>query len=282
MATLILGARGQLGRDLCATFARLGDVVGIDLPELDVADRHAVDRQIALCHPAWVINAAAYTDVEKAESDRDAAFRTNETGARVVAEAAAAAGIPVVYYSTDFVFGGDASNARPYECDDPIAPKGVYAASKAAGETATRLANPQHFIVRTAWLYGPGGNNFVEKILRAAHSRPQLKVVDDEVGSPTHTLDLAEATLALCRTEAYGTYHAVNEGSCNRYDFAREILRLAGLTTPIGPCRANEFPSQAPRPAYSVLSNAKLEATTAHRMRPWREALAHYMERRNA
>jgi len=163
-----------------------------------------------------------------------------------------------------------------------VMPRGVYAESKAAGEETTRMANPNHFILRTAWLYGPGGNNFVEKILRAAATQAEVKGVQDEVGSPTHTFDLAEATRALCKTTAYGTYHAVNAGRCSRYEFIREIFRLAGVRTPVTPCSMAEFPMKAPRPAFSALSTQKLTAACGYVMRPWQEALSHYMQRRKS
>jgi len=228
--------------------------------------------------PALMVNAAAYTDVDGAEANLERAFLSNEAGARNLAELAAQHRVPVVYFSTDYVFDG--RKGSPYVPDDPIAPIAVYGKSKAAGEAATRRANPQHFIIRTAWLYGPGGNNFVEKILRAAATRPSLRVVEDEVGSPTHTVDLAEATRALSRTQAYGTYHAVNTGQCSRFDFACEILRLAAASVPVAPCAAGAFPSKAARPAFSVLDTASLTQNTGYRMRPWQEALEHYMERR--
>jgi len=278
MNVAILGAKGQLGRDLVARFNERGNVRAYDLPELDIAARDEVRAALEAARADLVINAAAYTDVEAAEDDVEAAFRVNETGARYAAEAAADRGIPVVYYSTDYIFGG--GRTTPYETDAAVAPQGVYAKSKAAGEQATREANPRHFIVRTAWLYGPGGNNFVEKILRLAAAHPTLKGVEDEGGSPTHTYDLAEATYALCATTAYGVYHAVNAGACSRLEWARAILRLAGMDTAVEPCRAADFPAKAPRPAYSVLSTTKLKDVTGYTMRPWYEALAHYMTRR--
>ncbi|MBI4556690.1 MAG: dTDP-4-dehydrorhamnose reductase [Candidatus Hydrogenedentes bacterium] len=275
---LILGAKGQLGRDLMAEFGGDGVVTGLDLPELDIAEPSQVSAACAESRPELVINAAAYTDVEGAEDHAEDAFRVNEVGAGIVAQAAAELGIPVVYYSTDFVFRGDAT--RPYEPEDTVSPRGLYAKSKAMGEIATAERNAQHYIIRTAWLYGPGGRNFVEKILRTAATRPSFRVVTDEIGSPTHTFDLAEATWTLAGTGAYGTYHAVNAGACSRFEMAQKILAIAGITTPVEPCLAEEFPSKAPRPHYSVLSNAKLEKATGQRMRPWEQALEHYMERR--
>ena len=278
MHTLIFGAKGQLGKDLRAIFSNTGTITGVDLPEVDVADADAVEALTQSESPNLVINAAAFTDVEAAEDHEREAFRANEDGARIVARAAAAQRIPIVYYSTDYVFGGVKST--PYEVDDKTAPIGVYARSKLAGEVATREENPKHFILRTAWLYGPGGNNFVEKILAAAKSRPSLKVVEDEVGAPTHTLDLAKASAALAKTEAYGVYHAVNGGACSRYAFALAILEEAGVATPIEPCGSDAFPTKAERPLYSVLSTQALEAATDFVMPQWRDALHEYIARR--
>ncbi|MFO7975241.1 MAG: dTDP-4-dehydrorhamnose reductase [Candidatus Hydrogenedentota bacterium] len=278
MKVLIFGAKGQLGTELCRMFENDNELVAVDLPELDIADAQGVEAIVLRNRPDLVINAAAYTDVERAEDDRARAFAVNETGARHVAAAAARAGLPVVYYSTDYVFFGAQDNML--EPEDPVMPRGAYAESKAAGEEATRAANTKHFILRTAWLYGPGGNNFVEKMLRAGETQAEVKGVRDEVGSPTHTFDLAEATQALCRTAAYGTYHAVNRGQCSRYEFICEIFRLAGVTTPVTPCSMAEVPRKAPRPAFSALSTRKLTDACGYVMRPWREALAHYMKRR--
>lgn len=279
MRTLIFGAKGQLGRDLMTVFASAGEAEGHDLPEVDIADEMQIQPVVERFGPDLIINAAAYTNVDGAEDDLPQAFLANETGARNVADLAAYHRVPVVYYSTDFVFDGQSD--RPYREDDPTAPLGVYGASKAAGEAATRNANPQHLILRTAWLYGPGGNNFVEKILRAARERPELQVVADEVGSPTHTIDLAEATLALIRKRKYGVYHAVNSGECSRYDFARAILSAAEIDTPVKPCGASAFPTKAERPPYSVLDTAKLSEAIGYTMRPWRKALLDYIDRRN-
>ena len=275
---LILGAKGQLGRDLTAEFSPDSQVIGVDMDVIDIADADAVASALDQCSPRLVINAAAYTNVEGAEDDREGAFRVNETGARNVARACAERDIPVVHYSTDFVFGG--TSDRPYEPDDPVAPKGVYAESKAAGDAAVAAECTKYFVLRTAWLYGIGGNNFVEKILAAAETRPSLTVVTDEVGSPTFTADLAEATAALVKSDAYGTYHCVNAGSCSRFEFAQAILKEAGMNTAVEPCLAEAFPSKAPRPKYSVLSNAKLEAACGFVMPTWEDALARYMRRR--
>ena len=278
MRTLIFGANGQLGRDCVVHFRNAGEIHAIGHREGDITSPETIEKVMGEFRPDIVVNAAAYTNVDGAEDDESTAFVVNETGARNVAEAAAKHGAAVLHFSTDYVFDG--TKRTPYEPDDPVAPVGVYARSKLAGEIAVRVANPRHFILRTAWLYGPGGNNFVEKILRAAASRPALRVVDDEVGSPTQTYDLAEAAVALVRTDAYGTYHGANRGSCSRFEFARTIIDAAGLETPVEPCASSEFPTKAERPLYSVLSAAKLEAATGYVFRAWQNALTHYFTRR--
>lgn len=277
-SVVIFGGRGQLGRDLTALLAPRAEVAVADMPECDITLPGVAGGFIRKHSPALVINAAAYTDVEKAEDEPDAARRANEEGARRVAEAAAEAGVPVVYYSTDFVFDG--ASEAPYAEDAPTAPLSVYGRTKLLGEEATRAANPRHYILRTAWLYGPGGNNFVEKIIRAAQQRPELRVVLDEEGSPTHTWDLAQATLALADSGKHGLYHVVNTGCCSRFEFARTILEMAGSATPVRPCAAAEMPMKAKRPPRAVLDTAKYTEATGLTPRPWRDALAHYFERR--
>lgn len=279
MRTLIFGCKGQLGKDFLTVFGERGNTVGCDLPEVDITNVRQVARAIAGANPEFVVNSAAYTDVEGAEDDEENAFLANEQGARVVAEAAEARKAPVVYISTDFVFDG--AKTTPYEPGDEANSLSVYGRSKRAGELAVQKAAQRYFIVRSAWLYGPGGQNFPEKIIAAAQKNPSIKVVDDEIGSPTHTWDLALAVRALSETKAYGVYHAVNTGSCARDEFARAILSATGIDTPIEPCSAAEFPSKAARPAYSVLSTSGLERATGHAMRDWQTALEHYAQRRN-
>ncbi len=281
MRVLILGARGQLGRELEARFGAAHGVVCCDLPEFDITNRGQVFETVAAARADLVINAAAYTDVERAESEPELALRCNAAGAGHAAAAAAAVGAAVVYYSTDFVFDGTSDAPYTEETAFPdLVPLSAYGRTKLLGESATRTENPNHFIIRTAWLYGPGGNNFVEKILAAAKTRPELRVVSDEIGCPTHTWDLAEATMALCETAVPGTYHFVNGGSCSRYDLARAALELAGLNTPVHPCLAAEFPTAARRPARAVLSTEKYSKVTGRTPRPWRDALVHYIQRR--
>ncbi|MCL4215519.1 MAG: dTDP-4-dehydrorhamnose reductase [Candidatus Hydrogenedentes bacterium] len=278
MRTLILGAGGQLGRDLVHVFEQDHEVAAYRHNEVDITEGGQVARLVVEARPEVVINAAGYNDVDGAEDNRDAAYLVNETGARNVALAAARQEIPVVHFSTDFVFDG--ARREAYEPGDAINPLNVYAKSKAAGEAAVRLSNHRHFIVRTAWLYGPGGNNFVERILSLCQDRDSVRVVDDQYGSPTHTFDLAEATERLCRTRRYGIFHIVNNDSCCRYTFAQAIVAEAGMKCHIEPCSSNEFKTRAKRPAYSVLSSGRYEKITGRIMRPWRTALGHYMKRR--
>ncbi len=281
MRVIILGAKGQLGRELEACFGAMHEVSGCDLPEFDITNRRQVFETLSAARPDLVINAAAYTDVERAEAEPDLALRCNAAGAGHAAAAAAMLGVPVVYYSTDFVFDGTSGTPYTEEAAFPdLVPLSTYGRTKLMGESATRSENPHYFIIRTAWLYGPGGNNFVEKILAAAKTRPELRVVSDEIGCPTHTWDLAEATMALCEKAAPGTYHFVNGGSCSRFEFARAALGLAGVATPVLPCPAAEFPTTARRPARAVLSTDKYTQATGRKPRPWQDALAHYMERR--
>jgi dTDP-4-dehydrorhamnose reductase len=277
MNVLIFGAKGQLGRDLQLVFGEEWNVSALDLPEMDITDEAAVNAAVTESVPNVIVNAAAYTDVEGAEDDEAAATRVNVDAAGIVAKAAYGVEVPVVYISTDFVFDGNQST--PYKPDDPVAPLSAYGRTKLDGEIATRNANPHHFILRTAWLYGPGGNNFVEKMLALAKGRAELKVVHDEVGSPTHTWDLAEAIRGFCETQNYGTHHVVNSGACARDEFARAIFDCAGLDITVHPCTSAEFPMKAERPAYSVLDTSTTEAALGYRMRSWQDALKYYMKR---
>ncbi len=279
MRVLIFGNAGQLGRDLMKVFSVDAQVTGYDLPGVSIADPAAVHECVVRDKPDLVINAGAYTNVEGAEDNAAEAFRINEGGARIVAETTRAAGLPIVHISTDFVYDG--TKRTPYAPTDKPNPLSIYGKSKLAGDEAVRAANPKHFILRTAWLYGPGGNNFVEKIIGAAKKNPSLKVVSDEIGSPTHTWDLAEACRSVAGTHAYGLYHAVNAGATSRDKFAKKILELAGINTLVNSCSSGEFPVKAARPAYSVLSTATLEAASGYRFRPWEDALNHYLSRRS-
>ena len=277
---LIAGAGGMLGHALqivCGQRERsFFAPVESEFDITSVADVSRVVRAFAELHPdGALINAAAFTNVERAEGDPETAFAVNRTGARLLAAAAARAGLPFVHVSTDFVFDGTKDGA--YAEDDEPNPLSVYGVSKLAGERVVLSANPTALIVRTAWVFGPYGSNFPTKILERASGSIAITVVNDEVGSPTYTLDLAAGILDLAAAGARGTYHLAGSGSCTRDEMAREILRLAGLErVKVVPVPAATFPSKAPRPANSVLDCSKAAALGAV-MPDWRDALARFV-----
>jgi len=224
--------------------------------------------------PEAVIHCAAYTNVDGAETDFEGAFKVNVIGSQNMAAGCLETGARLVYVSTDYVFDGEAS--EPYREFDPVNPQSVYGKTKWQGETMVRQILGRHYILRTAWLYGEG-NNFVRTMLRLADQQPSLKVVDDQIGSPTSTVDLARAIFKLLSTDAYGTYHATCQGQCSWYEFACEIFRQIGKVIEVQPVTTAEFPRPAKRPAHSVLDNYMLRMTVGDPMRTWQEALREYL-----
>ncbi len=276
---LVTGAAGMLGTELVPLFRREFDVTPADVEEFDLRDAAATAAFVAAAAPDIIINCAAYTDVDGAESDPEAAFDVNAAGAGNIATAAVKVGARVVQVSTDYVFDG--TGERPYAETDEPRPLGVYGRSKLAGEKKVAEVSQDALIVRTAWLYGHAGPNFIEKMLSLASSGRRLRVVDDQVGAPTNVRDLAGAILELIAVEATGVVNATNAGSCSWFEFARKILDLAGLEdVPIEPVTSERFPRPAPRPGYSVLSLARLVALTGKEPRSWQEAVAEYLAER--
>lgn len=273
---LVTGAGGQLGQEL-VRLPKQPDVrvVGLDRRKLDVIDRQACMQSIASVRPDAVIHAAAYTAVDRAEAEPDMARLINVEGTRYMAEAAESAGAKFVYISTDYVFDGH--GRRPYRVDDPTAPRSVYGRTKLAGERAALAACSRPFVVRTSWVYGAHGANFVKTMLKLGRAGQPLRVVEDQVGSPTYTYDLADTLMQLARTDRYGVYHAAGGGSCSWYHFARTIFELCGMDVQVSPCSTGEYPRPAPRPAYSVLDCESLPRTGIAPPRHWREALAAYL-----
>lgn len=272
MRVLVTGAKGQLGVELLDVLGQSHDVIGLDLPEWDITKSEAM-RVVADVHPAWVVHAAALTDVDGCERDPARAHFVNGEGTRRVAEGCHAVGAGMVYLSTDYVFDGQ--KGAPYVETDPAAPLSVYGRSKLAGEEATREIAPRWAIVRTAWLFGVSGKNFVKTIVEKATAGGPLRVVDDQVGSPTYARDLAEAIRELLVRGLTGMYHVTNSGSCSWYAFARAILQQAGLATAtVSPMTTAELGRPAPRPASSVLANQAWAAAGLPPLRPWPEALA--------
>jgi dTDP-4-dehydrorhamnose reductase len=260
----------MLGRDVM----RLADdAVGLARAELDVTDAGAVERAVRDARPDVVLNCAAYTNVDGAETEEDAATLVNGDGAGNVAAAAAAVGALVVYPSTDYVFDG--SKREPYVESDGVAPRTAYGRSKLAGERATAAANERHAIVRTSWLFGAGGKNFVDTMLGL---EGDLKVVADQVGCPTYTGHLAGALLEIAAARATGVLHVAGGGACSWYEFAAEIFAAASRDdVNLRPCTTEEYPRPAPRPAYSVLASDRPDAP---RLPDWREGLRDYLAER--
>jgi dTDP-4-dehydrorhamnose reductase len=281
---LVTGAAGMLGSELLLSAPRGSEAVGTDLapgvqaPGVDLADAGALGHLFREHGPfTGVIHCAAWTAVDLAEEREADALRVNAQATRELARACAGAAIPLVAVSTDFVFDGRAS--RPYREDDAPAPLSAYGRTKLAGERAALEEHPRGArIVRTQWLYGPRGKHFPGTIAALARSKPELKVVDDQRGSPTTTLELAPALWdVLARGEA-GIYHAACEGSCTWFELARATLELCEIGTPLRPCSTAEFPRPAHRPAYSVLDCARLARLRGRTLLPWREALARFLE----
>jgi dTDP-4-dehydrorhamnose reductase len=277
---LITGAAGQLGQALVQEAGRQGwEAAATDAHNLDITDPRAVWGELSRRRPEVVINAAAATRVDELESDWDGALRVNAMGPRNLAVACRRLGLKLIHLSTDYVFDG--AKAGPYVEWDATGPLSVYGRSKLLGEEWVRQQCPDHFIVRTAWLYGVPGPNFVTAILgRGRDLGPdgELKVVCDQQGTPTSTLALAPQLLALAGTEAFGTYHATCQGETTWYEFAGVILAAAGLEVRVSPCTTAEFPRPAPRPANSVLENRLLRVAGLDRMPAWQAAYQQFWE----
>lgn len=274
MHLLITGSRGQLGQALQTHFNAAHQVTLWSRPQYDIADP-ATASAVAALAPDVVINAAAWTNVDGAESSPDAAFAANALGPKYLAEGCARCGAALVQISSNEVFAGVPGHFyREYEEPGPVT---VYARSKAAGERAARQVLDRLYIVRVAWLYGPGGNNFPSKIVAAADKHGSLRVVADEFGNPTYTPDVATALEQLIATGRYGIYHLVNGGRASRYEWAVELLRLSGRGyIPLTPIPAGEWPRPAMPPAHAVLVN-QAGAALDICLRPWQEALAEYV-----
>jgi dTDP-4-dehydrorhamnose reductase len=271
MTIVVLGADSQLGSDFVRLLAPTVQVVPLTLADLDVTDRSGVKQALASARPDVVLNCAGYMVVDKAESEPETAYRVNVLGARNVAQEARRVGARVVYFSTDYVFDGAASD--PYVEDAPTGPLSVYGTTKLLGEQATREANPDHLICRLAWLYGPTGHNFVRTVLHLAREKDVLRIVDDQTGSPTFTEDIVHQVLTLITDGASGTYHCVNTGHATWYEYASSIVRACGVDIPVVPIRTVDYPAPARRPVFSVLADHNLDLEGLNVMRPWQEAL---------
>ncbi len=273
MRIVVTGANGQLGKEI-AKQASGHELILTDYDTLDITNCFAIAAFMKAIKPEAVIHCAAYTNVDGAESDYDGAFRVNVVGAQNVAAGCLEAGARLVYVSTDYVFDGQ--KQQSYREFDPVNPQSVYGITKWQGEEMVRQILGRHYILRTAWLYGEG-NNFVRTMLSLAEKNTTLRVVNDQIGTPTSTVDLAKTIFTLLAADAYGTYHATCQGQCSWYEFACEIFRQTGKQVEVLPVTTEEFPRPAKRPARSVLDNYMLRMTVGDPMRIWQQALEEYI-----
>jgi len=276
MRITIFGASGLLGNALMREW-REDEVTGLNSRDADIRSYEQVDAAIQKHRPEWVVLAAAYTDVDGCETNRDMAFDVNCHGAANVAKAAARTGAHLVFLSTDYVFNGESQ--RPYEVDEPLSPQSVYGKSKACAEIEIRKILPESWILRTSWVFGVGGKCFPNTILNLARTRDDLEVVSDQRGSPTYTVDLARVIVQLCRTDATGTVHVTNRGDCTWFDFASAMVASSRPAVRVHPTSSDKFVRPARRPKYSVLSPSSL-AAYGIAMPTWQDALARYLEER--
>ncbi len=266
----------MLGTELTEAFGSRHEVVALGRSDLDITDAASCRHRTAECRPDVIINAAALTDVDGCESNPDEAFRVNAEAAGHLAGAAAEVGAAAVYFSTDYVFDG--TGTRPYTEGDRPDPRTVYGRSKLGGEESVRARCMRHLIIRTSWVFGIHGKNFIRTILRAAAERSSLRVVCDQRGSPTGARDLAAHALQMVEAGCAGLYHVTNSGDCTWHDLASCAIRWAGLTgVEVVPVSTSEYPRPAPRPAYSVLANERLSRDGLPPMRPWQESARAYV-----
>lgn len=275
MKVLLLGHKGMLGNDLMAQFRHRHDVTGMDREEIDITRASECRRAVEETEPQLVINAAGYTNVDACETAKEECFAVNAEAVKNITQACRDKNITIIHYSTDYVFDGNANH--PYTEEDPCNPINTYGASKLAGEHHLKRLTDNFILIRTAWLYGAKGKNFVSAILDRARETGQLTVVDDQMGSPTCTRDLAAATELLVDKNARGIFHVTNRGSCTWYDFARKILKEARLDqVKLSPMKTSELQRAARRPSYSVLGMQKFVAVTGKTMQPWQLAFSDY------
>lgn len=278
MKVLVTGAKGQLGRDVVLLLEKEGhSVLACDRDRMDITNQAQCNEVISSYHPEVVVHCAAYTAVDAAETDIDGAYKVNAVGTRNVTVAAEKAGAKLVYISTDYVFDGNSLN--PYQEYDDTNPQSVYGESKRAGELLVQSLSSKWFVVRTSWVYGLYGNNFVKTMLKLGQEKPKLQVVNDQKGSPTYTVDLAGFILELMQTEMYGVYHASNSDTCTWYEFTQAIFEEARsvggifIQAQLEPCTTDQFPRPAPRPRNSVMDHLSIRTNGLADLRSWREGL---------
>ncbi|NOU66248.1 dTDP-4-dehydrorhamnose reductase [Paenibacillus sp. LMG 31461] len=275
MRIVVTGANGQLGKDVIKLLEAQHEVHGLGRADLDITDEGHCLEVIEQLQPEVIIHSAAYTAVDLAETNELETFRVNSDGTKNLAIAAESIGAKFVYISTDYVFDGKSSQA--YREDDPTNPQSVYGKSKRAGELYVQSLSSKYFIVRTSWVYGLYGKNFVKTMLELAKTRDSLKVVSDQFGSPTYTVDLALFLEQLIQTDCYGIYHASNAGVCSWYEFACTIFEEAGVKLKVESCTTEEFPRPAPRPRNSAMEHAAIRANGFEDLRHWGKGLKAFL-----
>ena len=277
MRILVTGVKGQLGHDVVNELEKRGHTaIGVDIEEMDITDETQVDHVITTAHVECVIHCAAYTAVDAAEDNVDLSHKVNGVGTEYIAKVCKKLDIKMIYISTDYVFNGEGT--RPWEPDDVREPLNVYGQTKYEGELAVEKYLTKFYIVRIAWVFGENGKNFIKTMLKLGTSQKELNVVNDQIGSPTYTYDLARLLVDMAEREAYGRYHATNEGLCTWYEFACEIFRQAGIDVIVHPVTSEEFPSRAKRPNNSRMSKDKLSENGFQRLPAWQDALKRYLE----
>lgn len=278
MKVLVTGVGGQLGHDVVRELEQRGhEVTGVGREEMDITDAEKVRKVIRDCVPDAVIHCSAYTAVDRAEDEADQCRKVNVEGTKNIAEICAELDCKMIYISTDFVFSGEGE--RPWETDDAAGPISVYGRTKYEGEDEVKSRLDKFFIVRISWVFGKNGNNFVKTMLRIGKENGAVKVVDDQIGSPTYTRDMAVLLADMVQTEKYGVYHASNEGFCSWYDFAKEIFRLAGMDdVSVTPITSDQFPAKAKRPFNSRMSKEKLVKEGFNKLPSWQDALKRYVQ----
>ena len=277
MRVLVTGVKGQLGYDVMKELGKRGHTgIGVDIEEMDITDAAKVEEVIKASDVETVIHCAAYTAVDAAEDNVDICRRINADGTENIARVCKELDLKMIYISTDYVFNGEGT--RPWEPDDEREPLNVYGETKYEGELAVEKYLEKYYIVRIAWVFGVNGKNFIKTMLKLSETHSELNVVNDQIGSPTYTRDLAVLLADMAEREAYGRYHATNEGLCTWYDFAKEIFRQAGKEIVIHPVTSEQFPSKAKRPHNSRLNKDKLEENGFRRLPTWQDALGRYLE----
>ena len=278
MKVLVTGVKGQLGHDVMNELALRGiEGIGVDVEEMDITDRTACETVISQEKPDAVIHCAAYTAVDAAEDNLELCRKINAEGTRNIARVCKAMDIKMMYISTDYVFNG--GGQRPWEPDDHREPLNVYGLTKYEGEIAVEQNVQKYFIVRIAWVFGVNGKNFIKTMLRLGKEKGAVSVVNDQIGSPTYTYDLARLLVDMIQTDKYGRYHATNEGLCSWYEFACEIFRQAGMDeVKVTPVDSDGFPAKAKRPSNSRMSKEKLTENGFERLPSWQNALERYLK----